>query len=314
MAKRVLYIVLFKIVFLTVGFNKAYSQEFPYSLQYITNMNTINPSYVGIWDQGGLYFSTRANWITITGAPLIYNFSYYTPSRELNSGFGFNIQRNSEGREKRLFLTGDYAYQIRLGFRTFMRFGLRGGIVNYDNALSDYQLYPDRIPDPEFTSDLRLYYMTVFGFGTMVYSDQFYLGLSMPQLINNTFSVNRDYFSSSQKFTTVYLTGGYVFKLSNTVRVRPNLLVVGTFGKSVYFDVASVFYLQNELQFGLNLRSNGTITFSGQYTFNNNLRIGYAADYALVHDINKYQLGSYEFVIGYIINKGRRTVFRPAYF
>lgn len=283
-------------VCLTITFNKSFGQEFPFSLQYITNMNTINPAYVGIWDQGGMFFSTRTNWVSIAGAPLIYNFSYYTPAPQLNSGFGLNVQRNSEGREKRLFITGDYSYQIRLGYSTFMRFGMRGGIVNYDNALSDYQLYPDRIPDPEFTADLRLYYMTVFGFGTMIYNEDFYVGISMPQIINNTFSINRDSYSSSQRFTTLYLSGGYVLRLSNIVSMRPNLLVVGTFGKSVYFDVASVFYLQNELQFGLNVRSNGTLTLSGQYTFNNDLRIGYAADYSIIQDIGKYQLGSYEFV------------------
>ncbi|HBY51235.1 MAG TPA: hypothetical protein DEH15_02070 [Marinilabiliales bacterium] len=77
--------------------------------------------------------------------------------------------------------------------------------------------------------------------------------------------------------------------------------------------MAAVVYLPNNLQFGLNLRTNGSSCFSGQYTFSNNLRIGFAADYAIFQDIRKFQVGTYELLVGYDFNIYRKTG-RPSYF
>jgi type IX secretion system PorP/SprF family membrane protein len=299
---------------LPLALKQAKGQEFPWSLQYISNMNTINPAYVGMWDRSGLLLSTRINWVGIKGAPLTQQLSYYTPVKDQKSGVGINIQRRNIGLEKNLFLTGDYSYQIRLDVYNYMRFGLRVGVVNYDNNLNDYQLYPDQIPDPEYTTDVRQYFMTVFGVGAVMFDDRYHVSLSIPQVINNTFSVNQNGFSSIHELRTIYLSGGYVFKLPNTIMLRPNLLVVATLGKSTYFDASGIIYLPGDLQFGLNLRSNGAMCGSGQITFKNNVRIGFAAEYFFIPDIRKYQLGTYEIMVGYEFNLYRKSNNRPTYF
>jgi len=303
------------ICFLSVlGINPAKGQEFPWSLQYVTNMHTINPAYVGMWDRAGLMLSTRSNWVGIKGTPLTQNITYFSPIKDQKSGVGINVQRLNTGREKRLFLTGDYSYQIRLDMHYYLRFGLRAGILNIDNNLPDYQLYPDEIPDPEFTSDIRLYYMTVVGLGAVLYNEDYYVSLSVPQMVNNTFKVNRSNYSSLPELKTAYLSSGYVFRLPKSIRLRPNLLVVGTIGKPLYFDAAAVMYFPSDFQVGVNLRSNGVMCFTGQYTFRNNLRLGYAAEYFIVPDIRKYQLGTYEFIVGYDFNLYRKRYARPNYF
>lgn len=302
------------LLFFTLAGKQAVGQEFPWSLQYVTNMNTINPAYVGMWDRAGLLLSTRTNWVGIKGAPLTQQVSYYTPVKDQKSGIGLNVQRRNVGLEKSLFVTGDYSYQIRLDVYNYLRFGFRAGFVNYDNNLSDYQLYPDQIPDPEYTTDVSQYFMTVFGLGAVLFDDRYHVSLSVPQVINNTFSVNQNGFSSLHELRTVYLAGGYVFKLPSTIMLRPNLLVVATLGKKVYFDASAILYLPGDLQFGINLRSNGAICFTGQYLFKNNLRIGYASEYYVIPDIRKYQLGTYEIMIGYDFNLYRKKYTRPYYF
>jgi type IX secretion system PorP/SprF family membrane protein len=196
----------------------------------------------------------------------------------------------------------------------YLRFGLRAGIANYSPNLDYYHLYPDQIPDPEFLSNVNHQFMTAFGFGAVIFDDNLYVSLSVPQVINNTFKVNREGYSSLQEFKTAYLSGGYMFKLPMSLLLRPNLLVVGTVGKPVYFDVAGVVYLPSNLQFGVNIRSNGSSCFSGQYTFSNGLRIGFAADYAFFQDIRKFQYGTYEVMVGYDFNVYRKKNARPNYF
>lgn len=292
----------------------AEAQEFPWSLQYTSNMNTINPAYVGMWDRAGLLLSTRTNWVGIKGAPLTQQLTYYTPVKNQKSGVGVNLQLRNIGLEKSIFLTGDYSYQVRLDVYNYLRFGMRVGVVNYDNNLAQYQLYPDKIPDPEYSTDVRNYFMTVFGMGAVLFDESYHVSLSLPQVINNTFSVNQNGFSSMHELKTIYLSGGYVFRLPGTIMLRPNLLLVGTLGKRTYFDVSGTLYLPSDLQFGLNVRSNGAFCVSGQFTLKNNIRIGYAAEYFVFPDISKYQVGTYEITVGYEFNLYRRSNSRPYYF
>jgi type IX secretion system PorP/SprF family membrane protein len=314
MFRRFIYRLILILLFCHVFEKQVEGQEYPWSLQYVTNMYTLNPAYVGIWDKAGLIVSTKTNWVGIKGAPLSQYVGYFTPIKDQRSGVGLSIQRQNIGLEKRISFTGDYSYQIRTDMTHYLRFGLRAGIINFDNNLTDYQLYPDQIPDPEFTTDIRLYNMAVFGIGAVFFNNDYYISLSIPQIISNTFQVNKNLYSSLENTKSIYLNGGYVFSWRKSIRFRPNLLVIGTTGKPVFLDAAALVYLPSNLQFGLNLRSNGSLCVSAQYTFKNSIRIGYAADYAVISDIRKYQLGTYEILIGYDYNIFKRKYTKPNYF
>jgi len=291
----------------------AQGQEFPWTLEYLTNMATINPAYVGMYDIAGFTLSTRKDYVSVNGANMYQQFSYRTPIRDSESGIGFNLIKRNVGFEKQLFLTFDYSYQVRLDMYNYIRFGFKGGVVNYANNLNDYHLYPDGIPDSQFMSDVTNYFMTVFGAGAIVFNDNYYVGFSVPSFINNTFQVNRAGYSSLQEFKTAYLSGGYVFRLPFGVQLRPNALLIGTIGKSVSFDLGAVAYLPNNLNLGINARSTGAFCLSGQYAFPNNIKIGFAADYALFQDIKKFQIGTYEIMVSYEFNIYRKGS-RPNYF
>lgn len=315
MIRRLIYKVFLMLLLVLAFMEHAKGQEYPWSLQYITNMQVMNPAFVGMWDKSGIMVSTRTNWVGINGAPLSQYAGYFTPIKDQHSGVGLSIQRLNTGLEKRLSLTGDYSFQVRLDMYNYLRFGLRAGIMNYDNNLSNYQLYPDHIPDPEFNPDIRFYNMTTFGAGAVFFNEDYFISFSVPQIINNSFKVNKSNISTADfSPKTAYLSGSYIFSLVNGVHLRPNLLVVTTIGKPVYFDVAAIAYLPASLQVGINIRTTGTVCFSAQYTFKNKMRIGYASDYALISDIRKYQVGTYEFVVGYDFNAGRRKYNRPNYF
>lgn len=312
MVRRFIHINLL-IFFFLLAVPQAKGQEFPWSLQYISNMHMVNHAFVGMWDKAGLLVSTRQDYASIKGATMYQQFSIHSTIKNHSSGIGLDVIKRYVGIERQLFFTGNYAFQIRLDMYNYLRFGLKAGILNYGNDLTRYDLYPDHISDPEFQNDIQNYNMTVVGVGGVFFNDHLYISLSAPRLINNTFNVNRSGYSSMQEFKTVYLSGGYVFKMPLGILLRPNLLIVGTAGRSIHFDAAAVVYLPANLQLGLNLRSNGSSCLSGQFTFSNNIRIGFAADYAIYQDIRKFQVGTYEFLVGYDFNIYRKAG-RPSYF
>lgn len=307
-------VLVFLLLFCAVFGPQAKGQEEPWSLQYVNNMHILNPAFVGMWDKAGMMVSTRTNWLGITGSPLSQYAGYFTSLKNQRSGVGINVLRKNTGLEKRLSITGDYSHQIRLDWYNYLRFGMRVGIINFDNDLSAYLLY-DPNPDPEFSSDVRFYNMTTFGVGAVFFNENLYVSLSVPEIISNTFKVNQaEIYSSLAKANTVYLSGGYVFSLVGAIRFRPNLLMVATLGKPIYADLAGLVYLPIDLQFGINLRSIGDICLSAQYTFRNGIRVGYASNYAVISDIRKFQAGTYEFIVGYEFLTNKRKYTKPSYF
>lgn len=306
-------IVLF-IVFATVFVQYAVGQEYPISLLYFNNMQTINPAYVGIWDRAGLLVSTKTNWVGINGAPISQYINYSTPIREQKSAVGLSIQRLNIGQEKQLFITGEYSYRLRMSKNNYLQMGFRAGIVNYDNNLKDYQPYPDDIPDPNTVIDVQMHNMSVFGIGAVYFSENYYVSLSMPQIISNTFKANQPNFMSSATYRTIYLSGGYVFGSPGRVRFRPNLLLAGTKGEPAYADVAAIVYLPPVLQFGINIRSTGLVCFFTQYNLTDRIRLSYAFDYSVTSDIRKFQLGTHEILVGYDFNIYKRKTSRANYF
>jgi len=289
-------------------------QEYPWSLQYVNNMQTINPAYAGIWDRAGLVVSTKTNWVGINGAPVSQYLNCSTPIREQKSAIGLSIQHINIGQEKQLFLTGDYSYRLRISKRNYLQMGFRAGIVNYDNNLKDYQPYPDYIPDPNTVIDVTMHNMSVFGVGAVYFSDDYYVSLSIPQIISNTFNANQPNYMASATYKTIYASGGYIFGSPGKVRFRPNLLVAVTKGAPTYADFAAIVYLPPVLQFGTNIRSTGLICFFLQYKLTDRIKFGYAFDYSVTSDIRKYQLGTHEIFVGYDFNVYKRKSSRANYF
>jgi len=296
------------------GATQVKGQEYPLSLQYVNNMQTINPAYVGIWDKAGLIVSTKTNWVGINGAPISQYLNGSIPITEQKSAIGLTINRVNIGQEKQLFITGDYSYRLRMSMHNYLQLGFRAGIVNYDNNLKDYKPYPDYIPDPNTAIDVKMHNMSVVGLGAVYFSENYYISLSIPQIISNTFNANQPNYLASESYKTFYLTGGYVFGSQGKIRFRPNLLIAVTKGAPAYADVAAILYLPPVLQFGTNIRSTGLICFFIQYNLTDRIKLGYAFDYSVTSDIRKYQLGTHEIYVGYDFNVYKRKSSRKNYF
>ena len=97
-------------------------QQDPMYTQYIFNLQTVNPAYVGYWQTTGVTLLTRDQWVGLNGHPTTQTFSFQTPLRNENVGIGFNVVIDKVGLEKRLLVNLDYSYQIHLSENTSLRF------------------------------------------------------------------------------------------------------------------------------------------------------------------------------------------------
>ena len=84
----------------------------------------------------------------------------------------------------------DYAFEVSLTPQRRLRLGLKFGFVNYKNPLTEYILYPDNEYDRAFAEDIDLSFLPNVGVGAFLYEDNYYVGLSVPKIVQNEFKDN----------------------------------------------------------------------------------------------------------------------------
>ena len=79
----------------------------------------------------------------------------------------------------------DYSYKILLSDNTSLRFGLKGGFTNYSNPLTEY-VQNDPL-DAVFQGMVENKFMPNVGVGLFLSSKVYYLSLSLPKIIENSY-------------------------------------------------------------------------------------------------------------------------------
>ena len=300
--------------FLLVTLQSAAQQD-PIFTQYMFNGQIHNPAYAGMWEKIGFTALVREQWAGINRAPLTEAISFHTPLSNAAVGLGFNIINDTYGREKRLSVLADYAYEVNLTPQRRLRFGIKFGFVNYKNPLTDYELYPDGEFDRAFAEDVDLSFLPNFGIGAFLYEDNYYVGLSIPKLVENDFKDNYHNYSTKAEVRTIYVNGGYVFQFlaGDKLVFKPTAMVRASWGAPVQYDLAANFLIKERLWLGIMNRSNNAVCVTAQWMFNNNMRVGFAMD-VTYNEIFPYQNGTYEFTIGYDVDFFGRSYMRAKYF
>ncbi|MFV0593762.1 MAG: type IX secretion system membrane protein PorP/SprF [Draconibacterium sp.] len=278
---------------------RGYSQQDPMYTQYNFNTQSINPAYAGSWETLGFLVLGRHQWGGWEGAPETYNFSVQSLLKNEKVGLGLNIISDKIGKENRLSLFGDYSYGFKVSRKSQLRMGLKFGVTNYRNILSDYVQYPGEY-DPELDGEIDVRYMPNFGVGALLYSDRYYIGFSIPKIIQNDFENNYGNFTVESEMRHFFLNAGYVFDLSEHVRFKPTFLTKAAIGAPVEFDFTANFLLGDKVWLGAMYRTGASYGFIAQWIFNQKLRIGYAVDFSLT-EMRGHQNGSHEVMVSYEI-------------
>ncbi|MEZ4915835.1 MAG: type IX secretion system membrane protein PorP/SprF [Chitinophagales bacterium] len=321
-----------RVVILIIGIFWAMSsiaqQDAQYSF-YMFNNLYFNPAYTG--KKEALHFEVlhREQWRffnvgdRIEGAPQSTSFSIHSPFKRSNNALGFNFHNDIIGPYKTYDFGINYAYRIPLGTKLKLSIGVRG-------SYKLYQVDNVRFLDPDQVgSQLNSFpNINTFNFGAGIYlwnkRDRFYVGFSVPHLLNNKLyhdqTVNHNS-NNAQEYRHYFLTGGLVVgKLDGgKFKFYPSFMMKFVKHTPIDFDVNANFLLFERLWLGAGYR------FGGNFYTNNkevkvgkgsavigmikamvvkNLEIGYAYDYTL-SDLGDYENGSHEFLINFKFDRKR---------
>lgn len=291
----------------------SYCQQDPMYTQYIFNLQTVNPAYAGSWQTMGFTAISRHQWVGFAGHPTTQTFSFQTPVISQNIGIGMNVVHDKLGSERRIMVNVDYSYRVKVSDMSTLRFGIKGGFTNYNNDLTSLNPYPDGVPDQVLQGVVENKFMPNVGVGLFLSSPEYYVSLSLPKLIQNSFLENTGNFSKMAEARQYYLIGGIVFKLSDNLKFKPTFMTKATVGSPFQYDISANFLLAEKFWIGGMYRSGDSFGAIAQWIISNKFRIGYAADFTIT-DLRHYHQGIHEVMISYEIAFVKRRYVSPRYY
>lgn len=303
------------IAFILCSCSVTFGQQLPQFTQYMYNTVSINPAYAGSRETLSIVALHRTQWVGIDGGPTTQTLSIHTPTRNEKVGLGFSFINDKLGYENFAYLYADFSYTIQTGTKTKLAFGLKGGFTHYfldEELLND----PSIITDP-FFNDVSNRWSPNIGAGVYWHSDKWYVSLSAPRILNTDYNKgkqgNVDYVALER--VSYYLTGGYVFDLSESVKFKPAFLVKATNGAPISYDFTANFLFNEKFWLGAAYRMNESAgAFGGIVDFqvSKTLRLGYAYEHP-ISDIRPYSDGTHEVLLMFEVFKDKR-IKSPRYF
>ena len=307
------------IMFMVASGLSSEAQQDPMYTQYMFNTQTINPAYAGTWDALSFMVLGRQQWAGLEGAPQTYTFSMQAPLKNERVALGLNLISDKIGLEKRFYMFGDYSYLLPINEGMKLRLGLKGGFTNYSNNLSEYQTNApgSGIVDPTFQGEIDQKFAPNFGIGGFLYGKKYYVGLSIPKVINTEFENNYNNFSVSAELRHYFLIAGLIVDLGENLKFKPTMLTKATFssdfGAPVQLDLTASFLIKERFWLGAMYRTGDSFGFIAQWIIDKKMRIGYAYDYT-TSNLQNFHSGSHEIMVSYELRFLKEMFASPRYF
>jgi type IX secretion system PorP/SprF family membrane protein len=256
-------------------------------------MVNINPAYAGNRASDNFTAIYRDQWVGMTGAPKTAAFSWDKRRSESNVGYGLEIYDDQVGLEKNTGFQAFYAYHIPFG-DSFLSLGLSGGVMNYKVNYSQASLINPE--DPMFEADVNGWLATA-GFGVLYGAPNWYVSFSVPQMLHTSLSIqNYENQADIQGDNQYFLTGGYVFDLTDEVKAKPSLMLKAEKGSPIQYDVNLNFWFSDIFSVGVSYRQGDALIGMLEFQVLPKLRIGYAYDHS-ISTLSSYNQGTHEIML-----------------
>lgn len=318
--------------------------------KYMFNSLVFNPGYAGSTDYLSVVALYRNQWYGIEGAPKTQVVTAHMPFKD-RIGLGLALANDVIGSTASSTVNLSYAYKIPFGSGT-MSIGLQGAIRNFRTDWSLLRFKDPQVGDEAFNEELINSWLPNFGAGIYYYTPKYYIGFSVPHLIDYDLRASEiDSPDLNQRIGKYYRH--YFFHAGLAVPVQGNAIVfkpsilfksVNLFGefssrKNLQtivgapneIDVDVSFYFYETFWIGAAIRTSVETIFASSrggnayrssfdsadvwmaYTMKNGLRLGLAYDYPLT-DLAAWTRGSFEVMVGYDFNYQVKSMNTPRYF
>lgn len=282
-----------------MGLTAAYGQQLPQYTQYMFNDFVINPAIAGVHNHYQIRTNHRFQWVGLVDPPLTNSIAFYGPHASLDMGYGGYIYNDVTGPTSRTGITGSYAYQIGINPGLRLSMGISASVMQF--RVDGTQLNPRDVSDPALLDMVSTSYLPDAGIGFYLYAEEFYVGLSAAQLLNNKIKIFENKDGLNRLKTHINLIGAYRYQIDRDWLLEPSVMIKGTAPKELSFDVTARAEWRNMVWGAVSYRYHEAIGIMVGYSFDQMLFFGYAYDIG-ISAIRKYNTGTHEIMIGYRFN------------
>ena len=280
---------------LIAGPSKA--QQYGEYTQYMSNLTPLNSAASLLNRVGSVNSLYRAQYVGIQGAPNTFIFNGNIPLNNIASSTGLIIDNDNFAIEHQTVINAYFAKAVQLNSGDFLAVSINGGLQNY---LADYASLATT--DPQFANNVRETKGTV-GFGILYYTNNYYLGLSVPQLTFRSLGVGSAIDDAYFK-NHYYFSGAYLFNNEDSgIGFKPAALVAYVSGAQTVADISGTIYFRHILGIGVDYRT--TSEMAGIISYNiNNIRIGYSYQFnSSSSNLDGFSNAVHEITLSYFFGK-----------
>ncbi|REA63240.1 hypothetical protein DSL64_06395 [Dyadobacter luteus] len=247
----------------------SFSQREVLTEQYVQNPMAINPAFTGVRETFNMTAMFRRKWFNIPNSPSSQTFAADGTFGNGKFGVGFQALNDQTSYFTTTALSASFAYHLGISDNFKLGLGAQGGI----NVLPVFDL--------SARTNNRV--LGSFGVGGWLYSENFYVGISKPEVLSQGFG---DQAISGFYRRPLYVMTGGSYDLGDELMLLPHALLVQEKDHKLRVDLGARLWISEKVGFGASYRMGGGsnafsqsgINFfqlSGEVNVGKNVRLGY---------------------------------------
>jgi len=291
------------VMFFSVGM--IFAQKEPQYTQYMYNIGSFNPAYVGTVETPDITGLYRVQWSGIPGAPKTLRFGVNLPLANEKNGLGFNVVSDQLGPTTQTYIDFAYSFQVKLSEDTKLSFGVDAGgsLLDVDYTKGDFENPNEPLLNNADT--FNKFYPTV-GAGMFMYQENWYLGLSVPNFLTSGIYADEvaNIVEDKMQFN---LIGGYIFNFSEGLKFKPAFLMNYLNGSPLNLNLSTNFLISEVVTLGASYRLDNALSGLAGLQVSNSLFLGYSYDYN-TNGLGDYSQGSHEVILKFYLGRAANKV------
>lgn len=307
------------------------AQQAPQLSQYMFHGLFINPAYAGYREQLNITGGYRNQWTGVEGAPRTGSLAIDGTTNEDRVGLGLNITADRLGAATNLSAYANYAYRIKFdnyeGVPKTLAVGISAGVAQ--QSLDGTKLSPDETNDLRLLNQRKTVTMPDARVGVLYSTDRFYAGLSVDNIGVHFLKPKKDPERLlPEKKINLYLLAGYLLPLSESLALRPSLLMKNDLAGPSSLDMNMYMLIQQMVWVGATYRTGiglfnknvdprlekpSAVVVGAQFYLGDRFRLGYSYDRSL-NATSTFSPSSHEVSVGILFPRSNEQTLTPRFF
>lgn len=282
------------------------AQQLPQYTQFFLNDYVTNPAIGGSKQAWVAGLNTRYQWVGIQDAPRTYILSLHGPVRKTRVGLGGYVFSDITGPTRRTGASFSYAYHLPINDDIKLSMGINGGVLQF--VVDGSKINMKNSYDLALSNTVQSAILPDAGAGLYLYSDEFFVSFSAPQLLGNSVQFFEDYEETESRLARHYfLAAGYKFEVVEDVfHIEPSTFFKYVEPTPIQFNTTLRLLYKNMLWVGASYRSDDAVGFIVGYQLQENISFGYSYDMP-TSDIQNHSNGSHELMLGIRFQNRQRS-------